>query len=72
LTPGRYANRSGEYEVRRDGTIWLVGGQDLPEGEERVQVFELPADAAMTHAAMPDAPVSGGTTPPGRRADEER
>ena len=72
LTPGRYANRSGEYEVLPDGTIWLIGGQDLAEGEERVQVFELPDDAAMTHAAMPDAPVSGGTTPPGRREDDDR
>lgn len=72
LTPGRYANRSGEYEVRRDGTIWLIGGNDLPDGEERVQVYALPDDAAMTHAAMPDAPVSGGTTPPGQRGGEDR
>jgi len=32
LTPGRYSNRSGEYEVLVDGTVWLIGGQDLPDG----------------------------------------
>ena len=35
LTPGRYANRSGEYEILPDGTIWLIGGLDLPAGTER-------------------------------------
>lgn len=65
LTPGRYANRSGEYEVLTDGTIWLIGGQDLPEGTERQRVEALPPDAAMTKAAM-DAPSAGGTTPPGK------
>lgn len=65
LTPGRYANRSGEYEVLPDGTIWLIGGQDLPSGAGRRKVEALPPDAAMTHGAM-DAPASGGTTPPGR------
>ncbi len=67
LTPGRYANRAGEYEVRPDGSIWLIGGQDLPEDSEPLRVYALPADAAATHAAMQDAPDSGGTTPPGKR-----
>ncbi len=52
LTPGRYANRSGEYEILPDGTIWPIGGQDLPQGTERKRVHELPPDAAMTAAAM--------------------
>ncbi len=72
LTPGRYANRSGEYEVRPDGSIWLIGGQDLPKGTERQRVETLPPDAAMTHAAMPDAPISGGINPPGKRDPSER
>jgi hypothetical protein len=69
LTPGRYATRTGEYEVRADGTIWLIGGQALPEGAERQQVNALPPDAAMTNAAM-GGPSSGGSTPPGKRASE--
>ena len=69
LTPGWYANRSGEYEVRPDGTIWLIGGRDLPEGTERKRVEALPPDAAMTHAAM-DAPASGGSSPPGKPGPE--
>jgi hypothetical protein len=68
LTPGFYANRDGEYEVRPDGTIWLIRGQALPPGTERVRVDALPPDAAMTNAAM-GGPASGGTTPPGRRGD---
>ena len=28
FTPGPYANRSGEYEVLVDGTVWLIGGLD--------------------------------------------
>ena len=52
LTPGLYANRSGEYEVLADGSVWLIGGQDLPEGADRVRVDSLPSDAAMTPAAM--------------------
>jgi hypothetical protein len=68
LTPGRYANRSGEYEILPDGTIWLIGGLDLPAGTERKRVDALPPDAAMTHAAM-DGPASGGSSPPGKRSD---
>ncbi len=68
LTPGRYATRTGEYEVRPDGTIWLIGGQALPEGAERVEVDALPPDAAMTHGAM-GGPASGGSTPPGKRGE---
>lgn len=70
LTPGRYANRSGEYEILTDGTIWLIGGQDLPNGVERMQVDALPPDAAMTNAAM-GAPAYGGTTPPGQGPDRK-
>jgi hypothetical protein len=70
LTPGRYANRSGEYEVLVDGTVWLIGGQDLPDRAERVRVAALPPDAAMTEAAM-GGPAGGGTTPPGR-PDQDR
>ncbi len=69
LTPGFYANRSGEYEVLPDGTIWLIGGADLPDGAPRLRVEALPPDAAMTRTAMPDAPASAGTTPPGRGFD---
>lgn len=68
LTPGRYATRTGEYEVQVDGTIWLIGGQALPEGAERMEVDALPPDAAMTQAAM-GGPSSGGSSPHGKRAD---
>ena len=68
LTPGRYANRSGEYEILADGTIWLIGGLDLPAGTERKRVDALPPDAAMTAAAM-DGPASGGSSPPGKARD---
>ncbi|HJT87001.1 MAG TPA: ATP-binding protein [Bryobacteraceae bacterium] len=71
LTPGFYANRSGEYEVLPDGTVWLIGGQDLPPGTERQRVDTLPPDAAMTHAAMPGLG-SGGTAPPGRGPEAEQ
>lgn len=70
LTPGRYATRTGEYEVRPDGTIWLIGGEALPKGAERMEVATLPPDAAMTHAAM-DAPYTGGSTPPGKGPDRK-
>jgi len=69
LTPGRYATRTGEYEVLADGTIWLIGGQALPAGAERMQVDGLPPDAAMTNGAM-GGPSSGGSTPPGKRSTE--
>ncbi len=71
LTPGLYANRSGEYEVLADGTIWLIGGQDLPAGTERQRVDGLPPDAAMTNAAK-GGPASGGTTPPGQGPEAEK
>ncbi len=67
LTPGRYANRSGEYEVLADGTIWLIGGADLPAGAERMRVEALPGDAAATYAAMEGAPDFEQTPPPGQR-----
>ncbi len=66
LTPGFYANRSGEYQVLPDGTIRLIGGADLPAGATRRRVEAHPPDAAMTRTAMPEAPASGGTTPPGK------
>jgi hypothetical protein len=72
LTPGFYANRTGEYEVRVDGTIWLIGGVDLNNGGEPRRVYALPGDAAMTKAATLEAPSSGGTTPPGRGPDPEQ
>ena len=68
ITPGIYINRSGRYEVRPDGTIWLVAGADLGEGEDRKRVPELPPDAAMTAEAL-GPPHSGGTTPPGKGPD---
>jgi hypothetical protein len=71
LTPGRYANRTGQYEVLTDGKVWLIGGADLPEGAPRKRVAALPGDAAMTNAAM-DAPSAGGTTPPGKGPDPEQ
>ena len=66
LTPGRYATRTGQYEVLPDGTIWLIGGQALPQGAERMQVDALPPDAAMTNVAM-GGPASGGMSPQGKR-----
>ncbi len=68
LTPGLYANRSGQYEVLPDGTVWLIGGSDLPQGATRQRVAELPPDAAMTSAGL-DGPSGGGTTPAGKGPD---
>ena len=70
-TPGLYANRSGEYEVLGDGSVWLIGGSDLPEGAQCARVAALPPDAAMTEGAM-GGPATGGTTPPGRGPDPEQ
>jgi hypothetical protein len=71
LTPGSYANRSGQYEVLADGPVWLIGGSDLPEGAPRQRVFGLSADAAMTSAGL-NGPISGGTTPPGNGPDPDQ
>lgn len=68
LTPGTYANRTGKYEVRADGTIWLTGGADLSGSEEPRRVEELPRDAALTHAAL-GGPTQSGSTPPGKGQD---
>ncbi len=65
LTSGLYATRTGEYEVLTDGTVWLIGGAELPAGTPRKRVTGLPADAVMSNAAM-GRPTTGGTTPPGR------
>ncbi len=72
LTPGIYTNRTGRYEVDREGRVWLIGGSDL-QGQERREVKTLPSDAAMTAAAM-RAGSTGGTTTPGapqREPDHE-
>ena len=71
LTPGIYVTRSGRYEVRTDGSVWLTGGDDLGRGEQPRPVGELPPDAAMTHAAL-GHPMSGGTTPPGTGPDPDQ
>jgi len=47
-SPGYYANRDGQYEVRPDGTVWLTRDSALSDGTERVLVQSLPPDAAMT------------------------
>lgn len=70
LTPGTYVNRTGKYEVRADGTIWLTGGADLPVGGDARRVEELPRDAALTHAAL-QGPTQSGGTPPGKGQDPQ-
>lgn len=71
MTPGLYVTRTGRYEVDREGNVWLIGGADLPDGQERRRVRELPADAVLTPAAM-RAGSGGGTTPPGKAPDPEQ
>ncbi len=71
LTAGIYVTRSARYEVRADGTIWLIGGLELPEGAAPRQIDELPRDAVMTNAAL-RGPIHSGATPPGKGPDPER
>jgi hypothetical protein len=65
-----YVTRTGRYEVDREGRVWLIGGSELPDWQDRKQVKGLPADAVMTNAAM-GAGGGGGTTPPGKAGDSE-